>query len=148
MKGFLSLELRNAGTDPTLRELESCNQVSGRFGLSLRPEQMARLEAERVTALRDTGLVEFGGGILKKLVYEFCDSPYISQKNYEESLAGLQELFYYFKKETGGRMSDDELVERMGRAFNRKAQGSIPYLAGMDMEEDEELGREGDDDEG
>ena len=44
---------------------------------------------KRFEALKNTGRIEFDEGILKKLIEAFCDSPYIMQNNYEETLEEL-----------------------------------------------------------
>ena len=48
---------------------------------------------------------------IKKLIEAFCDSPYIMQSNYEETLEELQDIFYFFKEEAMEQISDDELIE-------------------------------------
>ena len=118
----------------TIKELEACNHLSEQFGLSLTTDQMLRLAKSRFLALENTGRVEFGEGILKKLVFRFCDSPYLLQSNYEETLSELQEVFYYFKNESMERLSDDELLEAMKTVFDGKAQGSLEYLSGTSLE--------------
>jgi hypothetical protein len=117
------------------QELRDCNGFTGQFGLSLREEQIQSLVARRFGALRDTGRVEFGGGILPKLIYAFCDSPYISQETYEDTITELQDLFYYYKNESEDRLSDDELISFMKTVFDGRAQGSLDYLAGTSLEE-------------
>lgn len=117
-----------------MNELEVCNNYSGRFGLVLSNKQMLRLTESRFMALKSTGRVEFGEGVLKKLVYAFCDSPYLTQENYEDTLSELQDIFYYFKNESMEALSDDELIEAMKSVFNGKAQGSLEYLAGTSLE--------------
>ena len=79
--------------------------------------------------------MEFGEGILPKLISVFCSSPYIEQKNYMETLVELQEAFYELKKESMDVYSDDEILECMVAVFSGKAQGSIEYLLGTLMEE-------------
>ena len=41
--------------------------------------------------------VEFGEGIVPKIIYEFCDSNYIDQNNYVDTIIRLQEIFYLYK---------------------------------------------------
>ncbi|MEG2677073.1 MAG: DUF6323 family protein, partial [Oscillospiraceae bacterium] len=79
--------------------------------------------------------IEFGEGILKKLVYAFCDSPYITQKNFAETLIDLQDAFYYFKNQSDNSITDDELIDYMELAFNENAQGSTEYLLGTSLED-------------
>ncbi len=116
------------------QELLEQNAYSGRYGLTLSEAQAAELVECRKRALEASGRVEFGGGILPKLIRAFCDSPYIEQENYETTLAELQEAFYYFKSESMDRFSDDELIEFMVKVFNGRAQGSAEYLTGTSLE--------------
>ena len=55
---------------------------------------------------------------MKILLEAFCDSPYIMQSNYEETLEELQDIFYFFKGEAMEQISDDELIEFMKRDFD------------------------------
>ena len=109
-------------------EIRSCNSFTERFGLSLSEQEIGELVRGRSEALKNTGLIEFGGEILPKLIYAFCDSPYIEQENYEAILSQLQEAFYYYKSEAQDAFSDDELIEFMVSVFNGRAQGSTEYL--------------------
>lgn len=117
-----------------MEALAACNELTARYGLALSEKQMMALTERRFQALKAVGRVEFGEGILQKLIYTFCDSPYISQNNYEETLSELQDIFYYFKNESMERLSDDELLEAMKAVFDGKAQGSLEYLAGTALE--------------
>lgn len=119
----------------TVQELSACNQISARYGLSLSRPQMEALAVHRLDTLKNTGRVEFGGGVLKKLVEAFCDSPYVMQDEYESTLEELQELFYHFKNESAEQISDEELIDVMKTVFNGRAQGSLEYLAGTALED-------------
>jgi hypothetical protein len=118
-----------------IHELQECNQFTEKFGLTLSKEQIQRLVNERFDALKENGRIEFGEGVLKKLVYAFCSSPYLYQFDYEDTVAVLQEIFYYFKNESDDRLSDDELIAFMRKTFDGKAQGSMEYLAETSLEE-------------
>lgn len=110
------------------QEIRACNEFTERFGLKLSEEEIAELVQCRADALKSSGRVEFGGGILPKLIFAFCDSPYLEQENYEATLAQLQEAFYYYKNEALDFYTDDELIEYMVSVFNGRAQGSAEYL--------------------
>ena len=116
------------------QELRDCNAYSVRFGLTLRENDIAELVASRAEALRAAGRIEFGGGILPKLIRAFCDSPFIMQEDYAAMLAELQEAFYRFKNEATDRLTDDELIGLMVNAFDGRAQGSAEYLAEISLE--------------
>ena len=118
-----------------VNELRECNELTARFGLILSETQIQSLVEHRLNALRDTDRIEFGEGILKKLIASFCDSPYLTQENFEETIIELQDSFYYFKNESMDRFSDDELIDFMSTVFNGRAQGSLDYLSGTSLEE-------------
>lgn len=119
----------------TIAELRECNDLTLPYGLFLSEQQIQTLAQRRFAALKDTGRVEFGQGILKKLVAQFCDSPYLTKKNYEDTILELQDSFYYFKNESMDLISDDELIEYMKKVFDGKAQGSLDYLNGISLED-------------
>ena len=107
--------------------LQRAETAAERFGLRLSPEAYERLGEERRRALRETRRLELGEGILPALILAFCDSPYLCQDRWEESLGELQSLFYQFKNETRDALPDAELIA-MARVFEAKG-GSLTALA-------------------
>lgn len=118
-----------------LRVIEACNEkTGGRFGLSLSKEQARELIAGRNASLKKYRRVEFGKGILDKLIYTFCDSQFIEQAHYAEILEELQDIFYQFKNESMDRVTDDELLEFMREQFETVCFGDLEYLRGTCLE--------------
>ena len=76
-----------------LTKVLEANQYTERFGLVLSQEDAQLLVRERGEVLRAEKRVEFGEGILPQLIFVFCDSQYIDQNNYVETLKRLQEIF-------------------------------------------------------
>ena len=111
--------------------LARCNARTEQYGLCLTAQALAALERGRRDALRDSGRVELGGGILERLAEAFADSPYLSQECFAETLAELQELFYHFKTAARETLPDDELLLGLRRAFDGPAGGDTGYLAGL-----------------
>ncbi len=118
-----------------MQEIKECNEFSGRYGLMLNDAEIRELVEARKKALRDADRIEFGGGVLPKIIRAFCDSPYLDRENYAATLAELQEAFYYFKSDAQEAFSDDELVEFMADVFNERAQGSVDFLTTVSLEE-------------
>lgn len=129
------LSLINMQKTQAMTELKDCNYLTGKYGLNLSDQQIKNLVDQRFAALNDTGRIEFGEGILKKIIEAFCDSVYITQDNYEESISDLQDMFYYFKNESMDEISDDELIQFMRRDFDGICQGSLEYLGETSLEE-------------
>lgn len=107
----------------------ACNAVTAAYALTLTEAQATALVETSERTLCETGRIELGPGILGKLILAFCDSPYIGQAQYEETLHALIELFYAFKNETADCLGDDDLIERMKRAFNGECFGSLALLS-------------------
>ncbi|MEA4848126.1 MAG: DUF6323 family protein [Clostridiaceae bacterium] len=114
-------------------EIEKCNGFTAQFGLILSRSDAVELVETRTLVLKSSGRIEFGGGVIDKIIREFCDSPYISMHNYAETLHELIEMFYYYKNETLDLMSDEDLIKFMKGSFDGKCQGSLELLSGREL---------------
>lgn len=114
-------------------ELLHLNDYTARFGLLLTPEQAAELVETRSHALSQNGRIEFGGGVLDKIIQRFCDSPYLHTRNYTQTLHQLTEIFYYYKNETMDLIGDDELLDFMKDSYDGICQGSLELLADREL---------------
>lgn len=112
-----------------VRLLET-NQYTEKFGLVLEKEDVEFLADAGREILRNEQRIELGQGILPKIIYTFCDSAYIIQENYCESLARLEEIFYQYKNEMMDEITDDELLEFMKEQFENICFGDFGYLEG------------------
>jgi hypothetical protein len=135
MENEFSLISTNMQKLQTSIELRQCNEMTAKFGLYLTESQIKSIVNKRFEALKNTGRIEFGKGIIKKLIYEFCDSPFIDKRNYEDILLELLDSFYYFKNESMDLISDDELISFMKKHFDEVCQGSIEYLNSTSLED-------------
>lgn len=127
------LEIVNKRKQMEIANIKKYNKHTGKYGLVLSDNQINNLLERRKDILRETGRIELRGGIIAKLIKEFCDSPYINQENYEETLYELIEIFYKYKNETMDLMTDDELIKFMKKSFNGVCQGDLEYLSGTVM---------------
>lgn len=104
------------------------NQTTEQFGLSLTEQDAKLILEERKKSLSEQRRIEFGEGIETKIIYEFCDSDYIDQSNYAESIIRLQEIFYLYKNEMQDEITDDELIHLMKEQFEIICFGDFDYL--------------------
>lgn len=111
-----------------LVQLLSFNKSTEKFGLVLSNDDAHELIICRNNSLKKYRRVEFGKGILDKLIYTFCDSQYISQENYLNTLDRLQDIFYEFKNEAEDKLTDDELLTFMKEQFESVCFGDTEYL--------------------
>lgn len=53
-------------------EVMKYNDLTVKYGLELTEQQAIALVKTRSLSLKETGRIEFGGGIIDKIIYEFC----------------------------------------------------------------------------
>ncbi|WP_054742806.1 DUF6323 family protein [Cellulosilyticum ruminicola] len=116
-------------------ELMACNDYTKKYGLLLTEEETMQILERRKTSLQSYGRIEIGGGMLDKLIKEFCDSPYLNSQNYASTIAELTELFYYFKNEALDKLSDEELLKIMHMYFDGPCGGSLELLGQSALEQ-------------
>lgn len=127
------LSLLHAAESAALQSQENailaCNDQSAPSGLSLSPDQAAALLQNERRALRQTGRLPLGPGVLPALIKHFYASPFLNQADYPAALAELTEIFYALKAETEDALGDEALLSLMERAFNGPCQGAAALLA-------------------
>lgn len=123
--------------------LKRTNDYTQKWGLSLTEEDTELLLADRRDTLAEQRRVEFGEGILPKIIFTFCDSSYLYQDNYVDTIGRLQDIFYLFKNESLDEVSDDELLSYMKEQFEGPCEGSLEYLEDTSLEEFAREVREG-----
>ena len=133
MEDKLFLQLMNQNKQQ-MQKVIACNQYTQKFGLQLSEQEALILVEERKRSLREEERIEFGEGILPKLIFAFCDSPYIYQNNYVDSIATLQDIFYLYKNESLDELTDDELITSMKEAFEGECEGSLEHLEDTSLE--------------
>ena len=112
------------------KQVLETNRYTQKYNLALCPEDAALLAEVRADVLRAEKRVEFGDGILPRIIYVLCDSAYIYQDNYCDSLIRLQEIFFQYKNEMLDEITDDELLAFMREQFEEVCRGDFDYLEG------------------
>ena len=108
----------------------AANNETARFGLSLSEQEAKLILSEQRHTLKEQRRIEFGEGIAPKIIHEFCDSAFIDQNNYVETIIRLQEIFYLYKNEMLDEITDDELLHFMKEQFEEICFGDLDYLEG------------------
>jgi hypothetical protein len=115
--------------EETALSLLSCNAVTTRYGLRLSEADTKALAETQGRVLKASGRVAFAGGALEALIIAFCDSPYIDQDSYADTMAELTEAFYVFKNEALDEIDDAEAIALMKRLFDGDyCEGSMDRL--------------------
>ena len=127
------LEIINKIKQIEIVNIKRCNETTSKYGLVLSDNQISNILERRKEILKEKGRVELREGIIDILIKEFCDSPFINQENYAETLYELIEIFYEYKNETMDLITDDELISFMKKSFDGICQGDLEYLSGTVM---------------
>ena len=130
MKEIINLFESNLLEKQIFNDISKCNEFTTEYGLLLQEEDVKEIIKTRNIALEKSGRIEFNGQIVNKIIMIFCDSPYISQHNYSDTINELVEIFYNYKNETLDYIGDDELIEIMKEYFDNYCQGSLELLEG------------------
>lgn len=117
-----------------LAKVMEAGRAAEKYGLSLSREDAELILQERGNALREQRRVEFGEGVAAKIIGEFCDSDFIDQNNFVETIVRLQEIFYLYKNEMMDEITDDELLHLMREQFEHLCYGDLDYLEGTCLE--------------
>lgn len=104
------------------------NEDTSNYCNSLTLLEIEEVIKERDNTLIHYGLVELGIDVLTKLMKSFRSSPYIIQENYMKTLIEIQEVFYFVKRETDDKLSDDMLIELLTETFDNDCRGSLDLL--------------------
>ena len=111
-----------------LSKVIETNQYTEQFGLTLSQQDAQLILDNRKNELKVQRRVEFGEGIATKIIHEFCDSDYIDQNNYVDTIIRLQEIFYLYKNEMNDEITDDELLHLMREQYEKLCFGDLEFL--------------------
>ena len=120
--------------ETTVNEIVELNKTTAKYGLTLNKEQAIDLINNRNIVLKEVGRIELGVGILEKLIYEFCDSSYIYKDEYLDILEELTNIFYEYRCEFDGKLTDEQIIKYMRNKFDTSCNGSLELLASKELE--------------
>jgi len=126
MKEFNWLELFSE--THLVEQLRKANEDSEKFGLVLTEQDIELIVAEKNYTLKEENRVEFGESIIPQIIREFCDSSYINNYNYTDTLIKLQNLFFKYKNEMEDEITDRELLNFMKQQYEEVCFGDIDFL--------------------
>lgn len=116
-------------------QIIATNRYSEKFGLTLEQKDVELLLQERKHTLVEEKRIEFGKSILTSIIFEFCDSAYINQDDYVQTLIRLQEIFFCYKNRTMDQVPDDELLHFMREQFEKRCHGDLDFLEGTCLDQ-------------
>lgn len=144
MKNELNLfnnSIMGINKDALSQEIMTCNNITKEYGLKLNYDDAVEIAEERNNALLKNGRIEFNGQIINMIINKFCDSPFISQYNYKDTICTLVDIFYEYKNESDDIISDEDLINFMCDKFNNECSGSLELLEGKYLYEEADKAR-------
>lgn len=133
MDGFFEL-IQTGQQGHELERVLECNKKTEQYGLVLTQEDATKLLEYRKSSLKDSNRIEFGKGVLPLIIDYFCDSGYVNQENYADTMSEIQEIFYTYKNEAQNELTDEELLSFMRRQYDEVCFGDIEYLRNTCLE--------------
>ena len=115
-------------------EIMKLNKITSRKDLVLTRVEALDLISNKNINLKEMGRVEFGLGILDKIICVFYDSAYIDRDNYLEMLESLTNVFYLYQSSFDNRLTDEEILNYMKKCFDSECAGSIELLENLSFD--------------
>ena len=128
LSAFSSNMLSDVHNRYIARELILLNEKTAEYGITLSERDCAEIAEFRAESLRESERIEIGVGAVQRIIEEFCDSGYISQRSFKDTVEGLLECFYTIKSETDDKVSDDEALRFLKYLFETEAGGDVSRL--------------------
>lgn len=101
----------------------SIGKAAGESGLSLTTDQVQDIAEAESACLAECGRVSFGEIAAARIARELGASPFVSEDNAVEALVKLTEAFYEIREDYPASITDIQIIESLGEAFDGDAAG-------------------------
>lgn len=132
MMNYLSLFQNNSVSEVqnsfVAKELIQLNKKTQEYGITLSAKDCLDIAQFRNEALIENQRIEIGLGAVEKIIELFCDSPYINQHNFTQTIEALLECFYTIKTETLDKINDDSVLDFLVYLYENVCGGDINKL--------------------
>ena len=109
-------------------ELLALNKQTQKAGIVLSQKDCAEIAECRSELLYENERIEVGAGAVKRIIEEFCDSGYVDQRTFKDTVQGLLDCFYAIKTETEDRADDDTVLEFLKYMFETEVGGDVAHI--------------------
>lgn len=110
------------------KELALLNDYTAQYGIVLSEKDCTDIAECRSELLTENERIEIGTGAVKRIIEEFCDSGYVNQQNFTDTVEGLLECFYAIKTETEDRIDDESVLNFLKNVFENDAGGDVSKI--------------------
>ncbi len=109
--------LTDAHNQYIAKELLALNKHTELSGIVLSQKDCKEIAECRSELLAENERIEVGAGAVTRIIERFCDSGYVDQRTFKDTVQGLLECFYAIKSETNDLANDDEVLDFLSYAF-------------------------------
>ena len=110
------------------KELIQLNRHTEQYGIVLTERECTEIADCRGELLVENERIEVGAGAVSKIIEAFCDSGYVDQRTFKDTVEGLLECFYAIKTETEDKVDDDTVLEFLKYVFENDAGGDVSRI--------------------
>lgn len=125
---FQSGEIAELEKRYVAKELMLLGEKTSEYGITLSEKDCTDIAECRYESLRENERIEIGLGAVREIIETFCDSGYVDQRNFRETVEGLLECFYMIKTETDDKVGDDEVLDFLKYLFEYEAGGDVTKI--------------------
>ncbi|MGM0241086.1 DUF6323 family protein [Enterococcus sp. AZ103] len=114
--GNFDITLFNQVLPVTIKKVEDeLNQLTVKKGFALQAAEVENLLVERNQLFLENHLIDFGLDNVIYLAEEILREEVWGKRDFLEKLADVMEIFYYLRGNENQSISDDELIEGIGK---------------------------------
>lgn len=110
------------------KELSTLNKHTEQYGIVLSSKDCTDIAECRSELLVENERIEVGAGAVRKIIEEFCDSGFVNQQNFRDTVEGLLECFYTIKTETEDQVDDDTVLAFLKYVYENDAGGDVTKI--------------------
>ena len=110
------------------KELAALNEHTVQHGIVLSERDCTDIAQCRSELLVESERIEVGAGAVQRIIEEFCESGYVSQRTFKDTVEGLLECFYTIKTETEDKVDDETVLEFLKYIFENDAGGDVTRI--------------------
>lgn len=110
------------------KELAVLNDHTAQYGIVLTEKDCTEIAECRGELLVESERIEVGVGAVRRIIEEFCDSGYVDQRTFKDTVEGLLECFYAIKTETEDRVDDETVLAFLKYVFENDAGGDVSRI--------------------
>ena len=107
------------------KELLSLNEYTKESGIVLSQKDCTEIAECRSELLYENERIEVGAGAVKRIIEEFCDSGYVDQRTFKDTVEALLECFYSIKTETEDKVDDETVLGFLKYMFENEVGGDV-----------------------